>query len=57
MKMNYFTNNNKWKKTFWTGEQKQNRTFTIDEGKNNEQIRYASNNTNSLRVRTKDYWL
>lgn len=57
MKMNYFTNNNNWKKTFWTGEQKQNRTFTIDEGKNNEQIRYASNNTNPLRVRTKDYWL
>ena len=57
MKTNYFTNNNKWKKTFWTGEQKQNRTFTIDEGKNNEQIRYASNNTNPLRVRTKDYWI
>ena len=27
------------------------------EKRNNEQIRYATNNTNSLRMQTKDYWL
>lgn len=27
------------------------------EKKNNEQIRYDSNNTDPLRVQTKDYWL